>query len=243
MSAHTGAITNYAIQQPSYEYTDRTTQFDDALLQRGIVTMEQVLLAKGMSIETAEQLLLQQKQRKDEEKRIINGNMNETQIIAANNKTVESGIDNGDSDECDDGDDEFLQEYRQRRLLELQELSGKESHGRRIFGDVIMIDRTEWQHHVNEDSKSVWVVIGLLSTHDSDRTAMMKRSLCELAPMYVEVKFVLISSHQAISNWPDENLPSLFLYRHGVLQHELTRLPIQITTNELEKSLHDLKII
>ena len=82
MSAHTGATTNYALQQPSYEYTDRTTQFDDALLQRGIVTMDQVLLAKGMSIGTAEHLLLQQKQRKEEEDMIHYSKKNSCESIS-----------------------------------------------------------------------------------------------------------------------------------------------------------------
>ena len=241
MSAHTGATTNYAIQQPSYEYTDRTSQFDDALLQRGIVTMEQVLLAKGMSIGTAEHLLLQQKQRKEEENMMKNRTVDVTCAT-----TPRSNFDaiNDDSDaEFDDCDDDFLQSYNERRLKELHESAETDKQRKRKFGDVIVIDRTEWQHHVNDDSKDVWVVVGLLSTYDSNHTGMMKKAICELACTYVETKFVLISSHQAIENWPEENLPSIFIYRYGKLQHEWIRLPVQMTTEQLEDRLHDISVI
>jgi hypothetical protein len=241
MSAHTGATTNYALQQPSYEFTDRTTQFDDALLQRGIVTMDQVLLAKGMSVGTAEQLLLQQQQRKDEESIFESRTIDVTSARTADNNY---DINNDDSDaEYDDCDDEFMQSYNQRRLQELHEFAEKEKQRTRKFGDVVVIDRTEWQHHVNDESNDVWVVVALLSTYDSNRTGMMKKALCELASLYVETKFVLISSHQAIANWPEENLPSVFIYRHGKMQHEWIRLPIQITTEQLEDRLHGVSVI
>jgi Phosducin len=241
MSAHTGATTNYSTQQPSYEYTDRTTQFDDALLQRGIVTEEQVLLAKGMSIRTAEQLLLQQKQRKNEDDLINNSNVDVTCTTTTQNNPYAS---NDDSDaEYDDCDDEFLKIYNERRINELYESAQNDKQRTRKFGDVITIDRTEWQHHVNDDSNDAWVVVGLLSTYDSNRTGMMKKAICELACLYVETKFILISSHQAIENWPEENLPSVFIYRHGKLQHEWIRLPIQLTTEQLEDRLHDLSVI
>lgn len=242
MSAHTGATTNYDVKQPSYEYTDSTTQFDDALLQRDIVTMEQVLLAKGMSIGTAEQLLLQQQQRKDEEEMIKNKAIDVTSSLTATNNN--SDINNDDSDaEYDDWNDEFLQTYNERRLKELNESTENEKQGKRKFGEVVVIDRTEWQHHVNDDSNDVWVVVGLLSAYDSNRTGLLKTAMCELACLYVETKFVLISSHQAIANWPEENLPSIFIYHHGNLQHEWIRLPVHITTEQLEDRLHEVSVI
>ena len=129
------------------------------------------------------------------------------------------------------------------RSNELYESAQTTKERTRKFGDVIVIDRTEWQHHVNDDSNNVSVVVGLLSTYDSNRTGMMKRAMCELACMHVETKFVLISSHQAIANWPEENLPSIFIYRYGKLQHEWVRLPIQISTEQLEDRLHEISVI
>jgi hypothetical protein len=240
MSAHTGATTNYAIEQPSYEYTDRTTQFDDELLKRGIVTEEQVLLAKGMSIDTARKLVQQRELLKECPDVDVIGETKKCNEMS--NSTEYDDEDENDESDFDDND-EFLEEYKRKRLLELQESAGKKEKVHREFGDVILIDRTEWEHHVNNDSLHAWVVVALLSTYDSDRTAMMKKAIYELATIYSEVKFVQILSHQAIPNWPEENLPSLFIYRRGSLQHEMIRLPVHITTEQLEDALNDLKIL
>lgn len=35
-------VTNYSTSKPTHEYTTNTTEFDDALLQRGIINFEQV---------------------------------------------------------------------------------------------------------------------------------------------------------------------------------------------------------
>mmetsp|Transcript_24927 Transcript_24927/g.69301 ORF Transcript_24927/g.69301 Transcript_24927/m.69301 type:complete len:214 (-) Transcript_24927:1583-2224(-) len=41
-------VQNYALDRPSFAYTDKTTEFDDALMHHGIVTRDQVMRAKGM---------------------------------------------------------------------------------------------------------------------------------------------------------------------------------------------------
>jgi hypothetical protein len=43
----------------------------------------------------------------------------------------------------------------------------------------------------------------------------------ELAMKFEEVKFVFIPSTSAIENWPVENLPTLFCYQYGKMQHQL----------------------
>ena len=240
MSSHTSATINYAVQQPSYGYTDRTTEFDDALLQRGIVSMEQVLLAKGMSTKDAQYFLQKQKE-KEEHFEDLTTDVTQT-------TTGEAKIDGNSEDDDDsfvDDDDEFLRSYNQRRLLELQEFAGvAKGTLRRTFGDVVLIDRTEWKRHVNEDSMDgTWVVVGLLSSHDSDRTARIEQSINELSRSHVHTKFVLIPSHCAIANWPEANLPSLFLYKDSTLQHELIRLPVDMTTEQLEDSLVELNVL
>jgi hypothetical protein len=226
MSSHTSATTNYAIEQPSYGYTDRTTEFDDALLQRGIVTMEQVLLAKGMSVNDAQLFLQHQNQE-------------------STNETTDKNQPSDQDDSDLDDDDAFLQEYHQRRIQELQESScvSKQEQRSGTFGDVVTIDRTEWIRHVNNNSMDCWVVVGLLSSCDSERTAMIEKAIYELARIHVTTKFVLIPSHRAIAFWPDENLPSLFLYRHGIMQHELSRLPVQISAKQLEDKLTGLNVL
>eukprot|EP00980_Cylindrotheca_fusiformis_P016497 scaffold4914_cov108-Cylindrotheca_fusiformis.AAC.9 len=60
-------ITNYDSSKPSHELTTSTTQFDDELMKRGIVTMEQVMLAKGATPEEAQRLVEQAKKKKEAE--------------------------------------------------------------------------------------------------------------------------------------------------------------------------------
>lgn len=241
MSTHTSSTINYAVQQPSYGFTDRTTEFDDALLQRGIVTMEQVLLAKGMSVQDAQYFIQKQKEK---ENHVEQGCVDVTQ--GTNEADCRDKTSEEDNDSDFDCDDEFLHTYHQRRIAEFQERAGgfaNEAHGR-TFGDAIFIDRAEWKREVNEDSMNgCWVVVGLLSSFDSDRTAKMEQSIHELSRIHVHTKFVLILSHRAIANWPEANLPSLFLYKDGTMQQELIRLPVNMSTEELEDRLTDLNVL
>lgn len=52
--------------------------------------------------------------------------------------------------------------------------------------------------------------------------------LCSLLISFLakfrDVKFVKIRSAQAIENWPELNLPTLFVYHKGVLQQQMITL-------------------
>ena len=51
-----GNTTSYSLDKPTYAYTARTTEFDDALIRRGIVTLEQAMMGKGASAAEAKRL-------------------------------------------------------------------------------------------------------------------------------------------------------------------------------------------
>ena len=55
-----------------------------------------------------------------------------------------------------DDDDEFLKEYRAKRLVQL-----KEDAGRPKFGSVYEINKQQWEEHVTNAPKDVWIVIHL----------------------------------------------------------------------------------
>lgn len=257
---------SYDDKVPTCEYTTdiRTTQFDDALIQHNVVTIEQVLMSKGMSHDKAQQLLQQKEQDQKVFRETINYQYNTIDVTTGlpkncntnnsiNNDSDSDDDNDDDNDSFDDDDDEFLQQYKQRRLLELQNSNNNNNNNnttkqdenqKRTFGDIIQINRTEWQHHVNDTSMDgTYVIVGLLSSNDSYRTDTMKHVMYKLSCIYTEIKFVVIQSHQAIPNWPEENLPCIFIYQYGTLQHELLRLPIQITTQQLEDTLHHLNIL
>ena len=221
-------VTNYSVDKPSYAFSGATTEFDDALIQHGVVTKEQALAAKGMSAEDARRL-------------------------AANPATLPDSIDAaaaGDGEENDslpdddeDEDDEFFTQYRAQRLAELeQESNQKSSAQEHRYGEPVWIDRTEWTRHVNDDSHHVWVVVCLTSS-DTERTGRVQEAVQALAALHTRTKFVLIAADSAIARWPVENLPSLFLYRHGTMQHEMVRLPVDMTAEQLCDELNQRSVL
>jgi Phosducin len=239
-------VTNYAINQPSYAYSGATTEFDDALVQRGIVTAEQVLLAKGMSVTDAERILVTQKKQQGDNESAQRPTKNAIERCR-DITNVDDDDDDNSSSEGDDYDDEFMHEYQRKRMIEMQEMAVNNTIGGSVgpnkpsFGQVIYIDRTEWIRHVNEASRDCWVVVCLTSS-DTERTGRIQAMVQDLAVHYTATKFVLIPSHSAIPNWPESNLPSLFLYHDGTMQHELVRLAID-TRQELEATLKALSVI
>jgi hypothetical protein len=47
----------------------------------------------------------------------------------------------------------------------------------------------------------------------------------------------------AIANWPDENLPSIFLYRHGKMQREIVRMNPETNEEGLEDILREAGVL
>lgn len=48
--------------------------------------------------------------------------------------------------------------------------------------------------------------------------------MMRLAPKFKYIKFVKIRSTQAIENWPEKNLPTVFFYHGGELKTQLITL-------------------
>lgn len=217
-------VTNYSTEKPAYAFSTRTTEFDDALVERNIVTLEQAFMAKGASAEDAQRLAAL-KRAED------NPDDDNEEFVVTENK---SGADSED-DESDESDDEFLEHYRRQRLEELKKSKGP-------YGEVIPISRPDWTREVNDDSHKAWVVVTLTS-QDVERTGCVEAAANNLAPKFPSVKFVTIPSTSAIANWPNENLPTVFLYRKGSLQKEFIRLDPTITPNQLEWNLAECGVL
>ena len=47
---------SYGLDRPEYEYSTSTTQFDDELMRRDVITFEQAMMAKGASAAEARRL-------------------------------------------------------------------------------------------------------------------------------------------------------------------------------------------
>ena len=53
---------------------------------------------------------------------------------------------------------------------------------------------------------------------------LMHEALIPIARNFPYVKFLKIKSVQAVENWPDRNLPTLFVYTEGELSHQAITL-------------------
>mmetsp|Transcript_8745 Transcript_8745/g.12717 ORF Transcript_8745/g.12717 Transcript_8745/m.12717 type:complete len:313 (-) Transcript_8745:189-1127(-) len=207
------SITNYSLDKPSYQYTTSTTEFDDELMKREIVTFEQCMMAKGATPEEARRLaLLKQKEEQGED------------LVEQHNQEELDPKKREDEDE-----DEFIANYRKKRLRELKQ----QRDGR--FGEELFISRNDWSREVNEAScirhngnDGTWVIINLTTEsqsttsiqHDTTCRAV-RQSIQSLATKYTDIKFVSIPFNSAIENWPVENLPTIFCYYGGKLRCQL----------------------
>lgn len=214
-------VVNYDAGKTSYAFSTETTEFDDELIRRGIVTFEQAMQAKGATFEEALRL-----------KAVKYGDT--ADATTADNKNEDGNVKSG---EDDDHDEKFLEQFRKQRLAEIKELS-KQPH----FGSVIPISRPEWNHQVNDASHKSWVVVNLTSS-DSERTGCVENAVQTLAAKYPRVKFVAIPYRSAIANWPESNLPSLFLYRHGSMQHQMVQISMVMSADQLEWKLAEQDVL
>jgi len=232
-------VTNYSVDKPTYAFTSSTTEFDDALMKRGTVSLEDAIMAKGATREEAQRLAHQ--------KRNAKANVGATVDVTTNNndkKDLSDRESDNDSDFEDDSDDDddFMQQYRQQRLAQLKQeyknnntQSDSSKAKKRHFGQVLPIQRPEWTREVNEDSQDgTFVVVTLLSTSHHDITAPIHRSIGVLASQCPSIKFVSIPSTSAIEDWPDDNLPAVFVYRHGKMIQELIQIPQAVCVSPLK---------
>jgi len=175
-------VTNFSVSKPSHGFTTSTTEFDDELIKRGIVTTEQAMMAKGASAEEAF-LLAQEKKRGMDS--IVSGARstgnagNETGEAANGGDEEEVSDDDSFEDDFDDDDDDaFMQRYRQQRLdqLKQEEKTKKEELLSRSSqpSSVLHIRREHWMEAVNRQSNTRWVVVTMTEASGGRRDRVVQ---------------------------------------------------------------------
>lgn len=108
--------------------------------------------------------------------------------------------------------------YRQRRIAEIKQATVKNR-----FGEVVEIIKDEWIREVTDGSKSCPVVVHLYQDSFIE-CQLVDEAMHKLARQFKYVKFLRIKYNQAIENWPEKNLPALFVYENGVMKTQLITL-------------------
>ncbi|XP_031109227.1 phosducin-like protein 3 [Ipomoea triloba] len=114
--------------------------------------------------------------------------------------------------EDDLDEDPFLEEYRKKRLAEIQAAAKVAK-----FGWVIPISGSDFVREVSQAPPDVWVVVLLYKDGYAD-CGVLLQCLEELATKYPATKFVKIISTDCIHNYPDRNLPTLLVYNNSAVK-------------------------
>ncbi|KAK9885924.1 hypothetical protein WA026_013802 [Henosepilachna vigintioctopunctata] len=118
-------------------------------------------------------------------------------------------------DELEDSEDEaILNAYRDKRIAEMKVMLEKSK-----FGSVGEISAQDYVDEVNKAGKDIWVVLHLYK-QGIPICALINEHLRHLAQKYPMVKFLKAISTTCIPNYPDRNLPTIFIYYEGDLKKQ-----------------------
>lgn len=119
-------------------------------------------------------------------------------------------------DELEDDEDEgILLEYRRKRIAEIQQAASKAR-----FGYVGEISGQDYVNEVNKAGEGIWVVLHLYK-QGIPLCALINRFVSELAVRFPQTKFLKSIASTCIPNFPEKNLPSVFIYYEGQLKKQI----------------------
>lgn len=118
-------------------------------------------------------------------------------------------------DELEDDEDEaILLEYRRKRIAEMKAEAAISK-----FGEVGEISADDYVEKVNNAGPGVWVFLHLYK-QGIPLCALINQYLSRLAAKYPQVKFLKSISTTCIPNFPDRNLPTIFVYFEGQMKRQ-----------------------
>jgi hypothetical protein len=127
----------------------------------------------------------------------------------------------------------MLKKYREERLNQM-----KQAAFRNRFGDVVDIVKNDWIREVTEASQNCTVLVHLYEDSIVE-CAVMDEAMKLLAPKFKYLKFLRIKSTHAIENWPERNLPALFIYEGGNMKTQIVTLkPLNGKSTKAEGNMY-----
>lgn len=111
----------------------------------------------------------------------------------------------------EDDDRRVLEQYRQKRIAEMQALARKEK-----YGSLITIDETNFVQEVTEASKECAVVV-YMCRDSVPACRIITEHMKKLAERFKATKFVKYD----MKAYPDRNFPTLLIYKDGQLNDQL----------------------
>ncbi|XP_011825060.1 PREDICTED: phosducin-like protein 3 [Mandrillus leucophaeus] len=112
-------------------------------------------------------------------------------------------------DEFNEEDERAIEMYRRQRLAEWKATKLKNK-----FGEVLEISGKDYVQEVTKAGEGLWVVLHLYK-QGIPLCALINQHLSGLARKFPDVKFIKAISTTCIPNYPDRNLPTIFVYLEG----------------------------
>eukprot|EP00729_Bicosta_minor_P010828 gene10827-34236_t len=119
-------------------------------------------------------------------------------------------------DVADDDEEKAREAYRAARIAEMKAAAGKPE-----FGEIINITGNEYVREINGAGKGVFVALLLYRT-DLPVCRLLQQHFATLAPKFKNTKFVQSVAQSCIPNYPDKNLPTVFVYHEDDLKMQFT---------------------
>lgn len=150
-------------------------------------------------------------------------------------------LDEMEDDLMDDEEEAVMNKYRQQRLAEMQAKLEKAK-----FGEVREISAVDYVEQVNKAGEGIWVVLHLYK-QGIPLCSLINQHLTTLAKKFPEVKFLKSISTTCIPNFPDRNLPTIFVYKDGNMITQWLGAGhfggMQLTCDQLEWKFHEKDIL
>jgi thiol-disulfide isomerase/thioredoxin len=137
-------------------------------------------------------------------------NMIEDTIENLHNGKKLDQLDLDELDELEDSEDErVLEDYRKKRIAELQQLASKAK-----FGCVREISGVDYVDEVTKAGEGIYVVLHLYA-RGVPFCSLINQFIEALAPKYPQIKFLRSIATTCIPNFPEKNCPTIFIYHEG----------------------------
>jgi len=191
------------------------TEWNDQLRKHGI------LPEKPKEVEITEEKLLAMMEQTIKEKSGVK-DMDEMNLEELNEN----------EDEFDWEDERLMEQIRRQRIAEMMEKQAKAK-----FGDVREISAIDYVDEVNKAGEGIFVVLHLFKS-GIPLCDLINKHIDALARKFPGTKFLRSVSTTCIPNYPDKNLPTIFIYHEGDMKGQLagphTFGGMQLTQNDLE---------
>uniref|UniRef100_A0A2P2HZA3 Viral IAP-associated factor homolog n=1 Tax=Hirondellea gigas TaxID=1518452 RepID=A0A2P2HZA3_9CRUS len=134
----------------------------------------------------------------------------------------------------DDEDDALILEFRKRRLEEMMKDAKLAK-----FGEVLEISGVDFVDQVNKAGPGIHVFLHLYK-QGIPQCTLINQHFTVLAAKFPKAKFIRSISTTCIPNFPDRNLPAVFVYYEGTAKRQFIgpkEFSERITADELEWQL------